>query len=36
MINKLEIIIYQTANGKAKIDVRIQGETLWLSQAQMA
>ena len=34
--NKEEIIIYQTADGKAKIDVRMQGETLWLTQAQMA
>jgi hypothetical protein len=33
---KAEIIIYQTADGKAKIDVRMQGETLWLTQAQMA
>lgn len=34
--NKEEIIIYQTADGKAKIDVRMKGETLWLTQAQMA
>lgn len=34
--NKEEMIIYQTADGKAKIDVRMQGETLWLTQAQMA
>jgi hypothetical protein len=34
--SKEEIIIYQTADGKAKIDVRMQGETLWLTQAQMA
>jgi hypothetical protein len=31
-----EVIIYQTADGKAKIDVRMQGETLWLSESQMA
>ncbi|MDR2884428.1 MAG: DNA-binding protein, partial [Deferribacteraceae bacterium] len=31
-----EIVIYQTADGKAKIDVSMQGETLWLTQAQMA
>jgi hypothetical protein len=31
-----EIVIYQTADGFTKIDVRMQGETLWLSQAQMA
>jgi hypothetical protein len=31
-----EIIIYQTADGATKIDVRMQGETLWLTQAQIA
>ena len=31
-----EIIIYQTADGLTKVDVRIEGETLWLTQAQMA
>ncbi len=36
MNNNNEIIIYQTADGKAKIDARMQGETLWLTQAQMA
>jgi hypothetical protein len=30
-----EIIIYQTADGLTKVDVRIEGETLWLTQAQM-
>jgi hypothetical protein len=34
--NGEEIIIYTSADGKAKIDVRMQGETLWLTQAQMA
>jgi hypothetical protein len=33
---KTELIIYKTADGKAKIDVRMQGETLWLTQAQMS
>jgi hypothetical protein len=31
-----EIIIYQSADGKIKIDCRFQGETIWLSQAQIA
>lgn len=31
-----EIIIYQTQDGKTKIDVKIEDETVWLSQAQMA
>ena len=31
-----EIIIYQTEDGKTKIDVRMQDETVWLNQVQMA
>ena len=31
-----EIIIYQTADGLTRIDVRMEGETLWLTQAQIA
>jgi hypothetical protein len=31
-----EIIIYQTGDGVTKIDVRMAGETLWLTQLQMA
>ena len=31
-----EIIIYQTDDGRTKIDVRMEEETVWLSQAQMA
>jgi len=31
-----EIIIYQTTDGLTKIDVRMTGETLWLTQAQIA
>jgi hypothetical protein len=31
-----EIIIYQTDDGKTRIDVRIQEETVWLSLNQMA
>ncbi|GHV88415.1 toxin Fic [Spirochaetia bacterium] len=30
-----EIIIYQTGDGKTRIDVRMEDETVWLSQAQM-
>ena len=30
-----EIIIYQTQDGKTKIDVKIEDETVWLNQAQM-
>jgi hypothetical protein len=33
---KSEIIIYQTQDGKVKIDCRLVGYTLWLSQIQIA
>ncbi len=31
-----DIIIYQTDNGLTQIDVKVQNETVWLSQQQMA
>lgn len=31
-----EILIYQTEDGKTKIDVRFEDETVWLTQEQMA
>ncbi len=31
-----EIIIYQTQDGQTKIDVRLENETVWLTQTQMA
>ena len=34
--SKGDIIIYQTDNGLTKIDVRVENETVWLSQQQMA
>ena len=34
--NDTKMIIYQSSDGKVKIDVRMQGETLWLSQIQIA
>ena len=33
---KSELIMYQTEDGKTKIDVRLENETVWLSQAQIA
>ena len=30
------IIIYQSDDGKTKIDVKLENETVWLSQQQMA
>lgn len=31
-----DIIIYQTEDGRTKIDVRMDGATVWLTQSQMA
>jgi len=33
---KSEIVIYQTDDGKTRIDVRMENGTVWLTQAQMA
>ncbi|MFT8889970.1 MAG: virulence RhuM family protein [Ethanoligenens sp.] len=34
--NNPEIVMYQTEDGHTKIDVRMEDETVWLSQIQMA
>ncbi|MEZ5428934.1 MAG: virulence protein RhuM/Fic/DOC family protein [Pyrinomonadaceae bacterium] len=34
--NKSEIILYQANDGQTKIDVRLENETVWLTQKQMA
>lgn len=34
-LNKGEIIIYETKDGETSIDVRMEEETVWLTQAQM-
>ena len=34
--NKGQILLYQTPDGDSRIDVRLQGETVWLSLDQMA
>ncbi|MFH1546849.1 MAG: RhuM family protein, partial [Patescibacteria group bacterium] len=34
--NSYPIILYQTEDGKTKIDVRIKDETVWLTHAQMS
>lgn len=31
-----KIVIYQTEDGQSQIDVHLENETVWLSQAQMA
>ena len=36
MDNNNQIIIYQTDDDQTQIDVRLENETVWLTQAQMA
>lgn len=31
-----EIILYQTEEGKTKLEVRLENETVWLTQQQMS
>ena len=31
-----EVVLYKTEDGKTALDVRLQGETVWLTQAQVA
>jgi len=31
-----EIVLYQTEDGRTRLEVRLEEETVWLSQAQMA
>jgi len=31
-----QIVIYQTEDGQARVNVRFEGETVWLSQKLMA
>jgi hypothetical protein len=35
MESKSEIFLYQSVNGNIKIDVTLQDETVWLTQAQI-
>jgi hypothetical protein len=34
--NASELILYQTEDGRTRIECRLEGETLWLTQGQMA
>ncbi len=34
--NKSEFLLYQTEDGKTRIEIRLDGETLWMTQAAMA
>lgn len=34
MEDKGEILLYQTPDGESRIEVRLQGETVWLHQQQ--
>ena len=33
---KSQLLFYQAPNGRTRLEVRLQGETVWLTQAQMA
>ncbi len=35
MKNNYQIILYQTEDGKTKIEVKLKDETVWLTQAQI-
>ena len=35
-VSRGEIILYQTADGKSSLDVKLENETVWLTQSQMA
>ena len=35
-MDKGEIIIYQSSDGQTELDVRLEGDSVWLSQAQLA
>ena len=35
IVGKGEIVLYRTSDGKTALDVRLEQETLWLSQEQM-
>ena len=35
-IGKGEVILYQTEDGQTQLDVKLENETVWLSQEQMA
>lgn len=34
--NSSQIVIYQTEDGQTKLDVRLEKETIWLTQSDMA
>jgi hypothetical protein len=34
--NESQIIFYQTADGKTRVEVKMEQDTVWLSQKQMA
>lgn len=36
MINRGEVILYQTSNGKTQLDVKLEKKTVWLTLVQKA
>jgi hypothetical protein len=35
-LSKSEVLVYQTEDGKIKLDVRLEDETVWLTQQLIA
>ena len=35
-VSKSEIVLYQTADGRTRVECRFQDESVWLTQAAMA
>ena len=33
---KSQLLFYQASDGRTRLEVRMEGETVWLTQAQMA
>lgn len=36
MSNQSEILIYQSEDGRIRLETRLENETLWMTQSQMA
>lgn len=35
-MNRGEVVVYETSGGEIRVDVRLERETVWLTQQQMA
>jgi hypothetical protein len=36
MFNQSEMVIYQSDDGRIRLETRLENETLWMTQSQMA